>query len=73
MYLCREVDSKQEYAVKVCNKAQIKRERKVQYVMREKEVMALLSTPENVQQCPYFVRLYATFQDEQRLCTLIYW
>lgn len=63
VYLAREVANGAEYAIKVCEKAHIMRERKQMYVQREKEVLARL----NMNPCPYFVKLYCTFQDEQRL------
>ena len=39
------------------------RERKTQYVMREKEVLMMVNHP-------FFVRLHYTFQDSDRLCIL---
>ena len=41
------------------------REKKVQYVSREKEVLSKLNHP-------FFVRLYFTFQDKEKLCILLY-
>lgn len=52
--------------VKVCEKRLIKKEKKVQYVTREKEVMRIL----NENPHPFFVRLYCTCQDSERLCKL---
>jgi len=47
--------------VKVLEKRQIVRERKTQYVKREKEVLMRIDHP-------FFVKLHFTFQDEDRLC-----
>lgn len=46
----------------MCEKRHIIREKKVEYVKREKEVLNLLSDCSS-----YFVRLYCTFQDTNRL------
>lgn len=46
--------------VKVLEKKHIMRERKTQYVMREKEVLMKINHP-------FFIRLYYTFQDADRL------
>lgn len=51
-------------SVKVLEKKHIMREKKTQYVMREKEVLASVSNH------PFFIRLYCTFQDTDRLCIL---
>ena len=61
VYLCKEVNNQKEYAIKVCNKNHIKRERKQQAIMREKDTMLRLSANWS-STAPYFVRLYATFQ-----------
>jgi hypothetical protein len=50
-------------SVKVLEKRHIMRERKTQYVMREKEVLMKLNHP-------FFIRLFFTFQDTDRLCIL---
>lgn len=60
VYLAKEVDSSTEYAIKVLEKRHIMRERKTQYVMREKEVLMKLNHP-------FFIRLFFTFQDTDRL------
>jgi len=49
--------------VKVLEKRHIIREKKAQYVSREKEVLSRLNHP-------FFVRLYFTFQDKEKLCIL---
>lgn len=48
-------------AVKILEKRHIIREKKVQYVSREKEVMLMLEHP-------FFIQLYFTFQDKDNLC-----
>ena len=51
------------FTVKVLEKRHIIREKKAQYVSREKEVLSRLNHP-------FFVRLYFTFQDKEKLCIL---
>ncbi|XP_014678425.1 PREDICTED: 3-phosphoinositide-dependent protein kinase 1-like [Priapulus caudatus] len=63
VFLARDVQTHKEYAIKVCDKQQIVREKKAAYVRTEKEVLMRLSQGT----CPFFVRLYATFQDSARL------
>ncbi|XP_060581440.1 3-phosphoinositide-dependent protein kinase 1-like [Ruditapes philippinarum] len=60
VYLAKEISSGTEFAIKVLEKKHIMRERKTQYVMREKEVLMKISHP-------FFIRLYYTFQDADRL------
>lgn len=50
------------FVVKVLDKAHITREKKTQYVLREKEALMILGNS-----CPYIVKLYWTFQDTERL------
>ena len=64
VYLAREVESDREWAIKVCNKALIRKEKKVEYVMREKECLIQLSHRPH----PFFISLYCTFHDDTRLC-----
>lgn len=52
--------TKIQYAIKILDKRHIIREKKVQYVSREKEVLTLLNHP-------FFVKLYFTFQDKDNL------
>ncbi|XP_059226730.1 3-phosphoinositide-dependent protein kinase 1 isoform X2 [Stomoxys calcitrans] len=61
VYLASDVNTKREYAIKVCEKRQILRERKQDYIRREREVMHTLT---NV---PGFVNLSCTFQDARSL------
>ena len=49
------------HPVKVLDKRHIIREKKVQHVSREKEILSLLNHP-------FFVKLYFTFQDTDNLC-----
>ncbi|XP_052772513.1 3-phosphoinositide-dependent protein kinase 1-like isoform X2 [Mya arenaria] len=60
VYLAKEISTGAEFAIKVLEKKHIMRERKTEYVMREKEVLMKLNHP-------FFIRLYFTFQDVDRL------
>ena len=57
------------FTVKVCEKRFILRERKGQYIKREKEVLHILSLNQKPN-VPFFVKLQCTFQDMERLCIL---
>ncbi|KAM7354814.1 phosphoinositide-dependent kinase 1 isoform 2-T2 [Cochliomyia hominivorax] len=61
VYLGVDVNTKREYAIKVCEKRQILRERKQEYIGRERKAMHMLT---NV---PGFVNLSCTFQDTRSL------
>ena len=50
-------------AVKILDKRHIIKEKKVQYVSREKEVLTKINHP-------FFVKLFFTFQDKENLCIL---
>lgn len=55
------------FIVKVCKKQHILREQKREQIHREKDILNILSsTGSNL-----FVKLYCTFQDNQRLCILL--
>uniref|UniRef100_A0A914Q1Q0 non-specific serine/threonine protein kinase n=1 Tax=Panagrolaimus davidi TaxID=227884 RepID=A0A914Q1Q0_9BILA len=54
-----------KFAIKICSKLQIIREKKTTQIFREKECLTLLSTNENFH--PFIVRLYCTFQDKESL------
>lgn len=60
VYVVREISTGKEYAMKVLEKRHMIREKKTQYVTREKEVLSKLNHP-------FFVRLYFTFQDKEKL------
>ncbi|VDI81121.1 3-phosphoinositide-dependent protein kinase 1-like isoform X2 [Mytilus galloprovincialis] len=60
VYLAKEVETGTEFAIKVLEKRHIMREKKSQYVMREKEVLMKMNHP-------FIIRLYFTFQDTDRL------
>ncbi|KAL3876578.1 hypothetical protein ACJMK2_034412 [Sinanodonta woodiana] len=60
VYLAKEISTGKEFAIKVLEKKHIMRERKTQYVMREKEVLMKVNHQ-------FFIRLYYTFQDNDRL------
>ncbi|KAK2557203.1 3-phosphoinositide-dependent protein kinase 1 [Acropora cervicornis] len=63
VYVVWEISTGKEYAMKVLEKRHMIREKKTQYVTREKEVLSKLNHP-------FFVRLYFTFQDKEKLCIL---
>uniref|UniRef100_A0AC34G199 Non-specific serine/threonine protein kinase n=1 Tax=Panagrolaimus sp. ES5 TaxID=591445 RepID=A0AC34G199_9BILA len=54
-----------KFAIKICSKLQILREKKTTQIFREKECLTKLSTNENYH--PFIVRLYCTFQDKESL------
>ncbi|KAI1292150.1 3-phosphoinositide-dependent protein kinase 1 [Halotydeus destructor] len=54
---------KRDFAIKVCEKALIRKEKKQAAILREKEIMNIL----NQEPSPYFIKLYCTFQDTSRL------
>uniref|UniRef100_H3A0R9 3-phosphoinositide-dependent protein kinase 1 n=1 Tax=Latimeria chalumnae TaxID=7897 RepID=H3A0R9_LATCH len=58
--LARELASGKEYAIKILEKRHIIKENKVPCVTREKDVMSRLDHP-------FFVKLYFTFQDYEKL------
>ncbi|EFX72775.1 putative PDK-1 [Daphnia pulex] len=66
VYLAKDIQTGKEFAIKVCEKRHIMREKKQQYVKREKEVLMLLSDKVKTS-APFFVRLYCTFHDHSSL------
>ncbi|PNF27809.1 3-phosphoinositide-dependent protein kinase 1 [Cryptotermes secundus] len=66
VYLAKDIHNSKECAIKVCEKRHILRERKGQYIKREKEVLTILSLNHNPK-VPFFVKLQCTFQDMERL------
>lgn len=50
-------------AIKICEKRCIRREKKIDAIHREKLVMKELDKERN----PYFIRLFSTFHDDERL------
>ncbi|XP_066581133.1 3-phosphoinositide-dependent protein kinase 1 isoform X2 [Prorops nasuta] len=62
VYLAKDIHTDKEYAIKVCEKRHIIKEKKTEYVKREKEVLNMLAGAKHS-----FVRLYCTFQDMERL------
>ncbi|XP_059572773.1 3-phosphoinositide-dependent protein kinase 1 isoform X3 [Alligator mississippiensis] len=58
--LARELATSREYAIKILEKRHIIKENKVPYVTRERDVMSRLDHP-------FFVKLYFTFQDDDKL------
>ncbi|XP_017887909.1 3-phosphoinositide-dependent protein kinase 1 isoform X2 [Ceratina calcarata] len=62
VYLAKDIHTGKEYAIKVCDKRHIIKEKKTEYVKREKEVLNMLADAKHS-----FVRLFCTFQDVERL------
>lgn len=60
VFLAKEISTKKEFAIKVLEKRHIIKEKKTQYVTREKEVLLRIDHP-------FFIKLHFTFQDEDRL------
>ncbi|XP_033975257.1 3-phosphoinositide-dependent protein kinase 1 [Trematomus bernacchii] len=58
--LAREQVTAKEYAIKILEKRHIMKENKAQYVKRERDLMSNLDHP-------FFVKLYFTFQDDEKL------
>ena len=52
------------YAIKTCDKNHIRQEKMIDAIMKEKEIMLILSNNPN----PFFIQLVGSFQDEKRLC-----
>ncbi|CRL04421.1 CLUMA_CG017507, isoform A [Clunio marinus] len=61
VYLAKEVESGKEFAIKVCDKDHIIREKKQEYIKREKSALHLLSNSQGI------IRLAYTFQDRSKL------
>lgn len=61
VYLAKDIHTSKECAIKVCEKQQIVREKKQDYVKREREALNRLSG------IPGFLNLYCTFQDPRNL------
>ncbi|XP_053671163.1 3-phosphoinositide-dependent protein kinase 1 [Anopheles nili] len=65
VYLAKEIRTSKKYAIKVCEKRLIIREKKQEYVKREREVLNRLTGK------PGFLGLYCTFQDRSKLYFVI--
>ncbi|XP_050525707.1 3-phosphoinositide-dependent protein kinase 1 isoform X2 [Daktulosphaira vitifoliae] len=63
VYLAKDIHTNREHAIKVCEKQQIIREKKREQVRREKDALNILSNSGS----SFFVKLYCTFQDTERL------
>ncbi|KAG4071171.1 hypothetical protein HA402_001161 [Bradysia odoriphaga] len=61
VYLAKDIHTNREYAIKVCEKTLILREKKQQYIKREREILNRLNG------VPGFVNLFCTFQDLKNL------
>lgn len=63
VYLAKEIRTNKEYAIKVCYKQHILREKKQRAIMREKQILRILSARPH----PFFIRLHSTFHDANKL------
>ncbi|CAG9812163.1 unnamed protein product [Chironomus riparius] len=61
VYVARDLETKKEFAIKVCEKAHIIRERKQEYVTREKAALLNLKNVKGV------ISLFCTFQSSSKL------
>ncbi|XP_036422693.1 3-phosphoinositide-dependent protein kinase 1a [Colossoma macropomum] len=58
--LAKELSTGKEYAIKILEKMHIRKENKTHYVKRERDILSSLDHP-------FFVKLYFTFQDPEKL------
>ncbi|XP_066531023.1 3-phosphoinositide-dependent protein kinase 1a isoform X2 [Hoplias malabaricus] len=58
--LAKELSTGKEYAIKIIEKMHIRKENKTHYVKRERDILSSLDHP-------FFVKLYFTFQDAEKL------
>ncbi|RWS14671.1 3-phosphoinositide-dependent protein kinase 1-like protein [Dinothrombium tinctorium] len=61
--VAKEINTKRIHAIKICEKSLIRKEKKHEAIMREKDIMYIL----NLNPSPFVIKLYATFQDVDRL------
>ncbi len=66
VFLAREVSTRREFAIKVCEQSHIVREKKTEYIFSEKRILVKISA-EWDERVPFFVKLYSTFKDSSRL------
>ncbi|CAG0888289.1 unnamed protein product [Cyprideis torosa] len=66
VYLAREKCTGRKYAIKVCDKSRMIREKKTEYAQRERDVMILLDRKRR-KSAPFFVQLACTFKDHDSL------
>ncbi|XP_076034742.1 putative 3-phosphoinositide-dependent protein kinase 2 isoform X2 [Oratosquilla oratoria] len=66
VYLVKDIHTNHEYAIKVCEKALIFKEKKTEHVKQEKAIMNMLNSNQDPT-APFFVKLSYTFHDEQKL------
>lgn len=66
VYLAKDIHHNKEFAVKVCQKRQIMREKKLNNILRERKILYYLNERTR-QTAPFFVKLFCTFHDQQRL------
>merc|ERR1711953_1486738 len=66
VFLAKDVKLNKEVAIKVCEQRQIIKEKKTEYITRERDILKkIIDHWDN--NFPYFVSLYAAFKDHQRL------
>merc|ERR1711874_139090 len=70
VFLAKDIRSAKEVAIKVCDKNQIRKEKKTEYILRERDILKHLTDNWNTN-VPYFVRLHASFHDSHRLYFVI--
>ena len=64
------VDSDEAYAIKVIEKRKIVRQRQVQYISREKDILATLTFGHGGH--PFVAAITCTFEDVDRICTFAF-
>ncbi len=61
VFLAREVNTRREFAIKVCEKSHIIKEKKQEYIQSEKQILVKIAS-EWDERVPFFVKIYSTFQ-----------
>ncbi|KAI6216580.1 3-phosphoinositide-dependent protein kinase 1 [Aphelenchoides fujianensis] len=67
VYQAKRVGTDEPVAIKVMSKRQVLRERKAQYVTREKDIMATMAYGHRRGGHPFIAKLLSSFQEEDRL------
>ncbi|KAI6222338.1 3-phosphoinositide-dependent protein kinase 1 [Aphelenchoides fujianensis] len=67
VYQAKRVGTDEPVAIKVMSKRQVLRERKAQYVSREKDIMATMAYGHRRGGHPFIAKLLSSFQEEDRL------
>ncbi len=66
VFLAREIASRRDFAIKVCDKRHILKEKKQDYIASEKKILVKIAS-EWDDRVPFFVKIYSTFQVCMRL------